>query len=686
MAATADPALTPTWLGDAQWDAYERVGLRADLGHQELVLNWPAKGVADLDVYGAMTAVGVEQTIEGAPTITVTLRDPNMRLLSEVAGRTHPRAVGRPGAKGVMPEAVDEGWEPLDRPSLLGRPVDVELDGVVFRLVGVSYSSASNEATLTFEHRLVFWLRTEKGARRASRGHATRAQFILALVREVASRRFRFVCPELYTHQPIATGGRGLRSALGVNSSAASGGVDTNGQHAASGFAKGAHITVKGRAATGPQRRVLDTAMSVCDAEGAGPKARKALVLGLIEESECKNLTGGDRDSSGVLQVRTSTARGIPGLDPRDVAGVCRHFLRDGYWRSVPKGAIELAKEHPDWTAGRVTQECQGSAPGRYDKWSEDGDRILAAWAGTGAESGAARGSYIKSYQFARGANEDSWTAIQRLAGEVGWRCFVVGNSVYYMSEPALYRRRPRLQLDPDTAGVLDLSYDMDWGKPVSEATLQVVLPWKAPPGSVVVIDGYGPPDGRWLVAAVSRDYFGATAQVTLKTPGPAKREPAHETGTTKAAGNGAAAERGDASKSGRVYAAAKSISSKGYPYVWGGGHARAGKPDGGTGRDPGIGYDCSGSVCAALAHAGLGYRLGGPVDASGTIASSWGKPGRGQHFTVWANGGHVWIQFHGEGFWRFDTSSHGDGPNGARVRHSARDTSGFVARHWPGC
>jgi len=51
-----------------------------------------------------------------------------------------------------------------------------------------------------------------------------------------------------------------------------------------------------------------------------------------------------------------------------------------------------------------------------------------------------------RAYQFAREPDETSWDAIQRLAGEVGWRFFVVGEAVYYMSEDALYRRRPRYE------------------------------------------------------------------------------------------------------------------------------------------------------------------------------------------------------------------------------------------------
>jgi hypothetical protein len=65
---------------------------------------------------------------------------------------------------------------------------------------------------------------------------------------------------------------------------------------------------------------------------------------------------------------------------------------------------------------------------------------------------------------------------------------------------------------------------------------------------------------------------------------------------------------------------------------------------------------------------------------------NKWGDPGEGKYFTVWYNGGHVWIQFKHLGqFWRFDTSAYGDGGSGPRVRKTSRPTAGFQSRHWPG-
>jgi cell wall-associated NlpC family hydrolase len=97
-------------------------------------------------------------------------------------------------------------------------------------------------------------------------------------------------------------------------------------------------------------------------------------------------------------------------------------------------------------------------------------------------------------------------------------------------------------------------------------------------------------------------------------------------------------------------------------PYKWGGGH----------GKWQDTGYDCSGSVSFVLAAAGL---LNGPL-ASGPLMS-WGEPGKGKWVTIYANGGHVFLEVAGI---RFDTSA--QRITGSRWINDLRPTDGFVARH----
>ena len=97
-------------------------------------------------------------------------------------------------------------------------------------------------------------------------------------------------------------------------------------------------------------------------------------------------------------------------------------------------------------------------------------------------------------------------------------------------------------------------------------------------------------------------------------------------------------------------------------PYKWGGGHGRW--------RDRG--YDCSGAVSYVLHAAGL---LETARDSSGFM--SYGDRGRGEWITVYAHGGHAYMEIAGL---RFDTS--GEGERGPRWRLEERSGRGFVKRH----
>jgi len=111
------------------------------------------------------------------------------------------------------------------------------------------------------------------------------------------------------------------------------------------------------------------------------------------------------------------------------------------------------------------------------------------------------------------------------------------------------------------------------------------------------------------------------------------------------------------------VIAAANAIAT--LPYIYGGGHA--------TWND--TGYDCSGSTSFALHGAGL---ISAPED-SGEL-ESYGQPGAGSWITLYANGGHVYMNI--AGLW-FDTAAQSSS-NGNDRWSTTRisSASGFVVRH----
>lgn len=109
--------------------------------------------------------------------------------------------------------------------------------------------------------------------------------------------------------------------------------------------------------------------------------------------------------------------------------------------------------------------------------------------------------------------------------------------------------------------------------------------------------------------------------------------------------------------------------------YLYGGGH---GGKVADLNRDQAL--DCSSSTSLLLHHFGL---LGSEyVQVSGWF-ETWAVGGRGKYVTVHANDDHVWVEFDlPEGYFRFDTSPHGDGPRGPRVRTRRRFDSHFYHRH----
>src|SRR5215831_3820001 len=416
-----------------------------------------------------------------------------------------------------------------------------------------------------------------------------------------------------------------------------------------------ANPTVKGSAASGEQVANMRLCCQIGKTMGASTEQLAGALATMMQESSCQNLHGGDRDSAGLYQQRPSQGWG-------SYAQVTTQWLPESR-RDV--GIIMGSSDFTD-----ATMSTSGSP--------------FALKTTTRTEP----------YEFSRGSanqREDSWTCIGRLAQEVQWARFMRGGVLYFASENWLAQQTPRFVFAEGARGVLSITHSSDARQIAAEATVHAVATrWSVLPGDAVRVTGQGPGDGLWLVASVRRDIAAPTSEIILKRPVAELPEPAAPTSSktvgvgglsvnrlgASAIGGGAAAGPAQAQA---LYNACQAISDKHYPYVWGGGHGSCGTPSGG-------GYDCSGSVCAALGAAHLGYRIGGPVDVSGTMASNFGQPGQGKYFTVWASTEHVWIQLKGLGpAWRFDTSEHGCGPEGAQLRSCPRGTESFTARHWPG-
>jgi hypothetical protein len=454
-----------------------------------------------------------------------------------------------------------------------------------------------------------------------------------------------------------------------------------------------AYLTVKKQRASAAQVGNIVQLVKIGKGMGASPSQLAGALATMMQESGCINLSGGDRDSVGLYQQRPSMGWGTYSQCTTPDYAI-RKFITP-YLNYCRQGSSIWVASH------KVQRSAYPMAPAKW--YSESLKDISIVTGGkdfsdvTFGAAGFGGATVVRNmpYEFSRGSPdkpENSWDCMGRLADEVQWRRFMRAGALWFVSEKWLASQPVRFVFARGTRGVIAISFSADTRRNAADCTVTALAKrWSVLPGDVVRVTGEGPADGLWLVSSTRRSIADDNTEIALKRPQPRLPEPAPQTSSSSvnvAGGNVPTLTgyniKGASGPAAAVYKAAQTISARHYPYVWGGGHARCGTPDRGTGRDPGVGFDCSGSVCAVLAAAGLGYRLGGPADVSGTMAARWGSPGGGKYFTVWANAEHVWIQFKGMGAWRFDTSSHGCGGGGPQLRTCPRSTAGFTPRHWP--
>lgn len=468
-------------------------------------LNLALKGFHNENIVECVTEGEIEQTIEGASTLTFRLLDYE-RILQ-------------------------------DSP-FLGKGVISEVDGLYFSLVGVG--KEEDIFSLTFEDREVYYLRQYNSYLAAAWGTTTRAEFIRSMVKEVKEIRIPFVCPEL---DDTITPGDMSRGSL------------TDDQQRRSGWSFSARVTSKNAPADQGQRAIIALIINIGLQRGARRKVIVCAMMTATQESNNRNLEGGDRDSAGVFQQRPSQGWGTYEQVTDPVYATNKFYDK----------AIPYDSEHPLAEYTVVCQAVQSSNyPDAYAAWRTEAEHNLTEFGIVGSDkqdsSGASNNQKSQTpysnwtpasvgagneQQFRRGQmttdasgkktvkKEDSWEASLRLADEVAWRRFIVAGKFYYASEPYLFKSKPQYVIKSEFDGpVLTVNYNYDIGKKNAVVTVTVFLErWSAPPGTVVEIQKMGIINGRWLVATISRKFGSPVATVTLKKPRPVLAEPKQSTG-----------------------------------------------------------------------------------------------------------------------------------------------------------
>ena len=123
-----------------------------------------------VSIQRAVTDASLEQTIDGASTLTLTVQDAAMGLL---------------------------------RSQLLKGDITMKFDGESFTLTKITRQADTTQ--LVLEDTAANLLRQYTKSKKANRSNSTRAQFVRSMVKEVTENTIPFKCPEVNVKQPIAS-------------------------------------------------------------------------------------------------------------------------------------------------------------------------------------------------------------------------------------------------------------------------------------------------------------------------------------------------------------------------------------------------------------------------------------------------------------------------------------------------
>jgi hypothetical protein len=628
----------PVWYKDP-----EKQDLDTDVEKVVLDIVNNTKKLRDLDVTEIITDGYVESTMDGASTVVFTLHDPDREILKSGA---------------------------------LRRAIDVQLNGLWFRLVRIEKSGSF--ITLTFEDRIVAYIKTHNKILKMSRGKMTRLEFCLYMIRQI-DKKIQCVIPELSTKPRYEQLSRQDKSNLelskDVNKSQGLPNQKFEIYHADGSLSK----------STKRQNKMMDDALDAgVSKDGMVQKVLVSAICVMMIETGVQNLSQeqSDSDSQGPFQQRPS--QDWP--NSRDTKVQARAYY---------DAAMDVYKDDHSLTAGEIAANVQRprrDLRDRYGKAEFYAQIVVDAYSG----EPVTQRTYRKKYTFStedNGKKQNYWDALDALLSPLQYARFTSNGFLYLISEPELFKSKAKMIIDETTEGVTSIDFTWDVGQEDATATVECrIARWLAPAGSVVVLHDVDPASGRWLVRNIRRNLFSRDATITLGKPQPLLPEPASEVASVdvdETTAAGFSPGLGLPGKVAAMYRQAKRISDKHYPYVWGGGHARAGIPDRGTGRDPGIGYDCSGSVAAILI-AGGWYRKGQSVPVSNELPAAAGMVGgNGKYFTVWANANHVFAEFYKDGKHdlqhtiHYGTGNFGKGWGGPGINTTLHPKEGFAPYHF---
>lgn len=591
----------------------------------------------------AIADIELERTIEGASTLTIS-------------------AIDHDGSIGNLEEFQEHT-------SIY--PTELRVGDHWFALAGQSKSD-DGILSLTFEDREINALRRYTSPRKAKRAKLTRAEFCRSLVNEARivtdrngiSGRIKFVSPESHLRQVIGRDDQTVAAAIRSGSGFPAGIRLRYLRRTFRRLQSGVKWKNEVRICTKTQLNYYDGIFSECQLRRAPSHVYEAAALLALSGSNLwntndTNLYGLPRRSPWIVSAGTDSQLTLRKLTPVVVAKL-----------------TALCRAHPTWDGLRLAGSVSGRSLSSLRPWWPYAKLARKEWSG-----GLNRTT--DAYEFTRGApngepGESTWDAINRMAGEVGWRCWCDAGIMYFVSDEYLIGRRPSVTLSAAVDGVNGISWSQEGGVINAECSASMLSDAMGiNPGACVLIEGEGVADGRWIVKSVSQSMFSIEATVTLTRAQPRLAEPRGDIGARATGpGRGASNTTDDDEVPNRIKDMIRKANK-----IDGCGYSQSSR-NGPT-------YDCSSAVCHILKAGGFTNTIGSTL-----YLNNWEQSGRGKYFTVYSGGGggnagHAWIVFEDAaglrgGARQFEVGGSGS-RNGWRSYINRSGNQGQTARHVSG-
>lgn len=502
--------------------------LEDDLDLSSLVLRTP--GLANLPILEATTDGSVTRTVEGASSVQLSL---------------------------------DDHYRLIERSGHLNTGCTITLSGLVFNLLSVDMSG--DTLTLTFEDHAVALLKKYPvvgpdglfdpllyNAGKPANWTAARVGYAQRLVQDASAElTIPFVTP--ITPKPVTTQPFNPAPPVGP-------GADAKKAHRAPGLAPGAKLTIKGGPASPIPRANIEKVLETGAGMNASPRVLTAAVMVVIQESSgftmatngphvglfqqdstpgsaWVNLGGATRDPAKDAKAFFTVAERLKvGAASESLAQFCEDIQVSGLNPQATYG--QWQDEAAAWVTAFMGSDAAKSGKPPVTHGSSPGDTPAPPTSFDAGSSGSLTNLFYRGRPVQKGGpvlwkRESDWAALQRLAQEVDWRCFIVSGFLYFTYDDALFQSQPLMRISRDSPGVDAIDGQYTVGTRTAELTVtgRIGL-WQAPPGSVVELYDMGPMDGRWLVTTISRPLFTPQGSITLKKPQPTLPEseaPEHE-------------------------------------------------------------------------------------------------------------------------------------------------------------